>query len=125
MSSAGRDFVRYAAVGSIGTVAHYGLLVVLASALGVPPYLAAAAGFVLGALVNYLLNHRLTFRSRRPHREALPRFLLVAAAGLLFTTALMAAATAWLRLPYLPAQMATTVLLLLLTFAGNRRWTFG
>ena len=118
------QFITYAGVGSIGTVAHYLLLLFLVEQLHVTPYLGAVAGFMLGALVNYYLNHRITFRSQKRHHEALPKFLTVAAAGVVLTGLLMAWATERLHIHYFIAQLVTTALLLCLTFIGNRLWTF-
>lgn len=119
-----RQFITYAGVGSLGTVAHYLLLLGLVEGMGVAPYLGAIAGFLLGAVVNYYLNHRITFRSQQRHQEALPKFLFVAAVGVVLTGGLMAWATEQLHLHYFVVQLVTTALLLLFTFAVNRLWTF-
>ena len=118
------QFITYAGVGSVGTLAHYLLLLLLVEGIGVSPYQGAIAGFLLGALVNYQLNHRFTFRSTQQHRDALPKFLFVVAIGVLFTGALMAWATERLNIHYLIAQLITTALLLIFTFVVNRLWTF-
>jgi putative flippase GtrA len=119
-----RQFLTYAGVGSVGTVAHYLLLLVLVELFLVAPYKAAVAGFLLGALINYTLNHRITFRSQKKHHEALPKFLFVAAVGVVLTGGLMAWATAHLHVHYFIVQIFTTALLLVFTFVVNRLWTF-
>lgn len=117
-------FLRFAAVGAAGTLAHYALLVALVEGGGAPPLAAAAAGFVFGALVNYTLARRLVFASGRSHVQALPRFFAVALAGLAWTALLMTALVDGLGLHYLVAQCLTTALLLLWHYAGNALWTF-
>lgn len=119
-----RRFTGFAAVGAIGTAAHYALLVALVELAGVDPVAASVAGFLCGGLINYSLARRLVFRSRRPHREALPRFLAVAGSGLAINTVLMALFTHLTPLPYLLAQAVTTGLLLLWHYALNALWTF-
>lgn len=118
------QFIVYAGIGSIGTAAHYLLLLLLVEGIKVAAYQGAVAGFVLGAVINYYLNHRITFRSAKRHHEALPKFLTVAAIGVLVTGWLIAFATEQLHIHYFIAQLITTVLLLCLTFVGNRIWTF-
>jgi len=118
------QFITYAGVGSIGTAAHYLLLLLLVEGMNVAAYQGAIAGFTLGAIINYYLNHRITFRSEMRHQEALPKFLTVAAIGVLLTGFLMAWATEKLHVHYFIAQIFTTALLLCLTFIGNRLWTF-
>ena len=82
------------------------------------------AGAVLGALVNYVLNRRYTFRSGKGHREALTKFFVVAGAGLLLNGLIMWLFVDGLGLYYLLAQLLATGLVLVWNFAGNRCWTF-
>lgn len=117
-------FIRFAAVGAIGTLAHYALLLVMVEVLGTSPLAGAAAGFVLGAVVNYALSRMLVFDSDRTHVEALPRFFAVATIGLAWTAVLMKLFVDVLGLHYLVAQIITTALLLLWHYAGNALWTF-
>jgi putative flippase GtrA len=115
--------VRFAAVGAVGTAAHYALLLALVEGFGAAPLAGSAAGFGLGAVVNYGLGRLFVFRSGRPHREALPRFFVVALAGLGWNALLMALLTA-LGLHYLVAQILTTAALLLWHYGAHAVWTF-
>lgn len=119
-----RRFVGFAAVGLVGTAAHYLLLVALVEGLGADPVAGSVAGFCLGALVNYGMSHRFVFRSDRAHREALPRFFAVALSGLAWNTLLMGLFIRYLGWPYLPAQVLTTGLLVVWHYAVNALWTF-
>jgi putative flippase GtrA len=117
------QFLRFVAVGAIGTAAHYAVLIVGVERLGVRAVAASSAGALLGAIVNYSLNRRHTFGSERPHREALPRFMLIAALAFAMNALLMAALLSW-HLHYLAAQIVTTGVVLLFNFLANRSWTF-
>lgn len=119
-----RRFIRFAAVGAVGTLAHYALLLTLVEGFGASPLVGATAGFVLGAVVNYALARLLVFDSDRTHVEALPRFFAVATIGLAWTALLMTLFVDVFGLHYLLAQLATTALLLLWHYAGNAVWTF-
>ncbi|MBS7543748.1 GtrA family protein [Ancylobacter oerskovii] len=119
-----RHFLLFAALGALGTLAQYAVLVALASGAGVDPVVASTAGFLTGGVVNYLLARRIAFRSDRPHREAAPRFFLVAGCGLVLNALMMAGFIHWLGLPYLAAQLISTGLLVLWHYAGNLVWTF-
>ena len=71
-------FVRYTLTGGVAT----GVLLVLVEAVHVVAGWAAASGAVAGSAVAYVGNRRFTFTgSGAPHRQALPRFLIVAALG--------------------------------------------
>ena len=66
-----KQFVRYAGVGAIGTLAHYGVLIALVQSRATGPLVASTLGFAVGAAVNYLLNYHVTFRSpQSPSRSA-------------------------------------------------------
>ncbi|TAH43874.1 MAG: GtrA family protein [Betaproteobacteria bacterium] len=117
-------FIRFAAVGAVGTLAHYALLLTLVEGFGASPLAGATAGFVLGAIVNYTLSRLLVFDTDRAHVEALPRFFAVATIGLAWTALLMKLFVDVLGLHYLVAQLVTTALLLLWHYAGNAVWTF-
>ena len=119
-----RRFIRFAAVGAVGTLAHYALLLTLVEGFGASPLVGATAGFVLGAVVNYTLSRLLVFDTDRAHTEALPRFFAVATIGLVWTALLMKLFVDVLGLHYLLAQLVTTALLLLWHYAGNAVWTF-
>ena len=86
--------------------------------------LASTAGAVLGALINYTLNYHFTFASQKDHRESLSKFAVVALVGLGLNSLFMWAGVHLLGWHYLPAQIVTTGLVMLWSFAGNRWWTF-
>lgn len=120
-----RQVVTFGAASVVGTAAHYAVLVLLVEAVGWSATAATAVGFIVGAVVNYHFARRWTFtRAQTPHREALAKFLAVAASGWVLNTALIYLATARWALPYLPAQIAVTGLLFFWHFGVNRLWTF-
>lgn len=116
--------MQFAGVGAIGTMAHYVLLVMLVEVLGANAVAASTAGATLGAVVNYLLNRRYTFRSKKRHREALTKFFIIAASGLALNASFMLVFVKILSLYYLLAQVLSTGLVLVWNFVGNRFWTF-
>lgn len=120
---AGR-FGRFLVVGLIATGVQYLVLVIGVEALGARPASASAAGFVLGAVVGYLLNRSYTFRSRLGHAVGAARFATVAAVGLLGNVLFMALLTGYLHLHYVLAQVLTTGVVMLWNFAANALWTF-
>jgi len=118
------QFLRFAAVGAIGTAFHYMALYLLVEYSGSGPVLASSVGFVLGAVINYFLNYRFTFASEKLHTEALPKFFLVAILGLPLNSGVMAFYTSVIPLHYLLAQLLATGVVLIWNFTANRIWTF-
>jgi putative flippase GtrA len=118
------QFLQFSAVGAVGTLVHYCILLTLASGLGLNAIAASSAGFACGALTNYLLNYRYTFTSNKRHREAMTKFFIVALIGMLFNGVIMSVCTVSLQWHYLLAQVAATGLVLVWNFIANRFWTF-
>lgn len=119
------QLAAYASVGAVATAVHYAILVGLVEAGGWRPVPATLCGYVAGGVVAYALNRRHTFASDRPHAEAGWRFAATAFLGFCITFLLMSLFVDRLGAPYLPAQLVTTLLAMFVTFAVNRRWTFG
>jgi putative flippase GtrA len=118
------QFTIFSAVGGVAAIGHYGTLIALSELAGASPVPASLAGFVVGGIISYLLNYRFTFRSTKQHREALTKFLVVAAMGFVLNGAAMWLLTDRVNLHYLPAQLIATGLVLIWTFSCNRIWTF-
>ncbi len=119
-----RQFSSFAGVGLVATSAHYCILIALVEIAGMPAAPAAAAGSAIGALISYGLNRRHTFRSTLPHHRAGARFALVASIGLGLTYLFMSVLVNFCHVPYLLAQVATTGIVMLWTFAAHKIWTF-
>lgn len=116
--------LRFGVTGVPTVAVHYGVLIALVelSVLAATP--AALVAFVCGGVVSYLLNRTWTFGSDRAHAEAAPRFAAVAGVGFVLTAILMAFMVDGMDVPYLAAQVLTTGIVLIWTFAANRDWTF-
>jgi putative flippase GtrA len=118
------QFIRYGGAGAIGTAAHFATLVALVQFASADPIGASTIGAIAGAVINYALNYRFTFASRRAHRIALPRFAAIAIAGVVMNTLVLSAVLAFVRPHYLAAQVVATGAVLVAGFIANRKWTF-
>lgn len=121
----GRQFASFVLVGAVAFAVHYGVLIALVEGLSVGAVPATLVGFVAGGWVSYGLNRRHTYASARPHGEASPRFGIVALVGFGLTWLMMSVLTGRFGLPYLPAQLLTTGVVLFWSFSAHRLWTFG
>jgi putative flippase GtrA len=118
------QFLRFAMVGGIGTLGHYTVLIFLVSGLHIHPVIGSTAGFIVGMVINYLLNRSFTFASTRAHREAFWRFAAVALLGMFINSSAMALFTMALDFHYLVAQVLATLMTLSWNFMGSRNWVF-
>ncbi|QGZ40674.1 putative flippase GtrA [Pseudoduganella flava] len=118
-----RSFLTFLCVGGISTLVHYGLMALLVHA-GLPAVPASCAGFALSAVLNYLLNDWLTFRSNEDNGVTAPRFAIVALSGLLLNHLLLTLLTN-AGLSIVPAQLLTTAGVILWNYCIHGAWTFG
>jgi putative flippase GtrA len=123
-STVAPQFIRYAGAGAIGTACHYAALIALVQLAHFGAVAASTAGAIVGAIVNYALNHRFTFASGRAHAVALPRFALVAVGGIALNALVLAAVLSLAGPHYLVAQVVATGAVLTAGFLANRAWTF-
>jgi putative flippase GtrA len=123
LSAVGRPFLRYVAVGAVATLAHWALLALLVEATLAPAWLGSGAGAVLGAQVAFFGNRRFTFGHAGAVGTSWWRFMGTAAAGAIVGMAIVGGGVA-LGLHYLLAQAVATSVVVVLTFAVNRGWTF-
>lgn len=119
-----RQLLAYVFAGGLTAVAHYGVLVGLVEFGHVDPVPATLAGFIVGAVVSYLLNRWMTFDATRSHAQATWRFALIAAGGFVLTWVLMHLFVARFGLPYLPMQLVTTGFVMVFSFLGHKFFSF-
>jgi len=120
-------FIVYAMVGAVGTLVQYAFLSAAVSWLHLlDPVTATVIGAFLGAVVNYLLNARITFReSPGSHRVRVVKFAVTAVFGMLMNGLIMYVFNQVMGWNYMAVQLLATIVVLLLTYSINRVWTFG
>ena len=118
------QFLLFAGIGAIGTLGHYTTLIVLVQFWAVDPVFASSFGFVVGAIVNYILNYHFTFQSDKRHAEALTKFLIVATIGAGINGVIMYIGIENTSINYMIVQIFATAVVLLWNFVVNKLWTF-
>ena len=118
------QFSAFALVGLAAAAVHYGLLIGLVQGAGVPAVKAALCGYVGGGLVSYGLSRAHVFDTDRDHTDAGWRFVVVAAVGFCLTWLFMHLLHDRHGLPYLPAQVLTTGVVMVWSFVAHKFWTF-
>jgi putative flippase GtrA len=117
-------FLRYTAVGAIATAGHYLAMTALVEWAHVAAWIASGLGATLGAQIAFLGNRQFTFDHQGDAWPAWFKFMGTAALGALLGMAIVALGVAS-GSHYLVAQVLATLCSLVLTYAVNRRWTFG
>lgn len=120
-----RQISAFFGVGLVSIVADYGVFALVTEVFAVNPVTAALVGYLVGGLVNYLLNRAHTFPSDRDHVQAVWRFASVMAVGFSLTGLFMWIFAEKLEIPYLAARVITTGIVFCWNFGAHKLWTFG
>ncbi len=126
-----RRFVKYGAVGALGTATDVAVMLTLVKYAGLAPVLANATGFVFAVGQNFVLNRRLTFPESRELAASgqLTRFFIVSVVGLAINLPVFLFVDSSLH-PYLGphsykvAKLFAVGVVLIWNFLANRLWTF-
>lgn len=119
-----RRFLRFAAVGATGTAVQYLVLWTGVEMLSAAAAISSAAGYVLGSVVNYLLNYFFTFESGQSHVQAASKYYAVLGIGWCINLGLMEWFAHYLGWNYWLAQVLTTGVGLMWNFVGSSLWAF-
>ena len=120
-----RQISTFFGVGLVSIVADYGVFALLSEVFAVNPVMAAQAGYLVGGLVNYLLNRAHTFTTDRSHVQAGLRFAGVMAVGFSLTGLFMWVFTQQVGIPGIVARVITTGIVFCWNFGAHKLWTFG
>jgi putative flippase GtrA len=116
--------VRYGISGGASAATHFSVGYFLAESLHLWAVLASTIGFAASIAVSYSLQHAWVFRSATGHTITGPRFLAVTGAAFGLNTAVLWLGTAVLHYPYAVVQGVALVLIPVLNYSLNSRWTF-
>lgn len=118
------QFFRFALVGLSGTAVQYLSLWIGVEWLGSSATVASAVGYILGSIVNYILNYLFTFQSDASHRKTAPRYVAILAIGWSLNAVLMWLFAERWHWNYFLAQICTTGIGFFWNFSASRWWAF-
>ena len=119
-----RQFIQFAAVGLSGTLVQYACLWSGIEFFHIKASTGSGIGYILGTVVNYLLNYFFTFDSTKSHKEAASKYFSIVGIGWFINFGLMRLmADQWLW-NYWLSQFITTGIGLLWNFSGSKWWAF-
>jgi putative flippase GtrA len=116
------QFLLYAVMGSCAALVQLLLLASFVELVGMPSLMASTSALAISVVVNYGLQHRVTFRSEARHAVAGMRFAVLTLATLAANAILFSAVSAYL--PYLLSQIITLGVIFPLNFFLNKTITF-
>jgi len=117
-----KHFLRYNLVGIINTLFGFTLIFLL-MALGMDAKLSNLLGYMMGAILSYLLNSRYTFQTTPSLKDALKFFTILAVSYIINFLTLLTLLGQEMN-PYI-AQLVSGVVYTLSSFLLARRFVFG
>ena len=120
-----RQISTFFGVGLVSLVADYGVFALLSILLDINPVVGALAGYLVGGLLNYVLNRTHTYTTERDHMQAGLRFIGVMAVGFSLTGLFMWIFTEQIDIPDVMARVVTTGIVFCWNFGAHKLWTFG
>ncbi len=118
-----RQFVRFAMVGVVGTIAHYSILLVAVELLHLSPVVGAGAGFFTGLIASYVLNRAWTFDTRPEFKRGLVVYAVVCIIGFGINVSIVGIAMV-AGVHYMIGQVTATPIAMLWNFLGSRMIVF-
>lgn len=115
---------RFFAVGTIATIVHVGVAMIVVAAAGANPTVGAMIGFVAAFMVSYSGHFRFSFAASGRYRDYLLKFAVSSLASFLLSTAAVWVATAVLGIDYKPALIALAIIVPICNYLVNRFWVF-
>ncbi|MBM2617588.1 GtrA family protein [Actinoplanes sp. LDG1-06] len=120
----GAELLRYGLSGASSALTHLGVGFGLAAGLGVRAVIASGAGFVASVGVSYGLQRSWVFRSTAGHLVAGSRFLTVTAVAFALNSVVLWLGTEAFGGPFVLVQAVALVVIPVVNYALNSRWTF-
>jgi putative flippase GtrA len=118
------QFVKFGIVGVSNTLLSLAIYAVLLKVFGVWYLAASAIGFTVGAVNGFVLNRRWTFEGHVGDALTPVRWGVVQGCGLLLNLGLVALCVEVADTDKLVGQALATAVVVVVTFAANRAWTF-
>jgi putative flippase GtrA len=117
--------VRFFIVGTTAAATHYIVGLAAYTFFGAGPGLANVIGYATGFPVSYGGHRYWTFETTRaPHREALPKFMLVQLSSFAANQTLLLLAVRFVPLPFWFLLGAVLVLVAVSTYLLSKIWVF-
>lgn len=118
------QFSKFTLAGGVSTVLHYIVLVIIVDMMKGNPVYGSMIGYLFGGILNYYLNYKFTFESKKAHTSTASKFMVIMFVGFFLNGYLMTVFTSKIGLFYLVAQIFSTIVVLLWNFTANKFWTF-
>lgn len=119
-----RQAARFVVVGAAATATHLSIGLLLAERLGLAPFWANLSAFAAAVFVSYFGNLVWTFGLAEEGLGRLPRFVVIALAGLAVNQSIVFATVDVAGWSYRVALVIVVLAVPALTYLASRHWVF-
>jgi putative flippase GtrA len=119
-----REFIRFVAVGTASAGLYFGLQKLFRMETTMSVSACSTLAYGLGIGPNYAVQKAFTFRSRRQHAQAGPRYIVVQGSGLVINSLVLWLGVDRAHWPFWPVQMAAVALVTIVSYVGQKLWAF-
>lgn len=119
-----RQYITFAAIGAVGTLCHYTVLIYLVQIHSFSATIASSMAFVVGSIVNFILNYNYNFTSNRNIVNLYIRFFTVAIFGFSINLLVMYTGTNLTDIHYVVVQIIATGITLQSNYFLTKYWAF-
>lgn len=118
------EMVRFGLMGATSAGIYFIFFIPLNLCLPGRLWLTSSTAYLLSMVANYVLQRNYTFRSKRPHQEAVARFLVVQLAGLALNSGVLELLHGREHWSLWPAQAVAIVGVALWSYVAQKIWVF-
>lgn len=120
-----RELLWFGIIGVSAMLVHFLLVAVVLVPCGLPPLLANILAFLLAFQVSYWGHRHKTFEAAHvPHRQALPRFFMVACLSFALNEAMYFVLLRFTPLDYRLSLLIVLATVAVFTFVFSKLWAF-
>jgi putative flippase GtrA len=118
------EMLRFGLMGATSAGIYLVFFMPMRWAFPIRLWVAATIAYLLSMVVNYLLQRNFTFRSKRPHQEAVARFLVVQLLALGLNAVMLELLTTRAKLSLWLAQGIAIVGVAVWSYVAQKVWVF-
>ena len=121
-----KDLIKFAIVGTIGTVINISILYLLTEFFNLYYIFSEIIAFIVSVLNNYILNKLWTFQEKIQEKiiRKYFKFSLVCLVSLLLNITVLFILVEYFYIWYIMAEIIAIFCAFLINFSGSRLWTF-
>lgn len=117
--------MRFGMVGITSSITYFLIGLAVERLTPIEPFTANLIAYFSAVSISYFGHHYITFRSTRPHREALPRFIPIMFFVLGSNQLMVLAIVNWWGFDYIWALIANVTMVPPLTYVFSALFAFG